>query len=196
MAGSCNRDFIYQWAPVHNARDEYWVPNWHGASLRTVPTLRQKLKYLTQHKVKQSQVTDWTVNSTNSITMKILHFNAQSKWSSILDVLSVCKTQRPTYHSNTEKWQCFCGNGCFWQTWLDHWDWIQRGIQQWADILYKVVLDLKNILTWENVKMLDIDVFTFTKTTAFCLVFFSFLFFNCSFPSTNSAGSVESCGRI
>ncbi len=89
------------------------MPTSHGASLHTVPTLRQKLKYLTQHKVKQSQVTDWTVNSTNSNTMKILHFNAQTKWISILGVLSVCKTQRPTYHSNTEKWQCFCGNGCF-----------------------------------------------------------------------------------
>lgn len=121
----CNRDFIYQWAPVHNTRDGYWMPTSHGASLHTVPTLRQKLKYLTQHRVKRSQVADWTVNSTNSNTMKILHFNAQTKWIGNLGGGFFCrcvKTRRPAYHSNTEKWQCFCGNdNCFFS--FDRHDW-------------------------------------------------------------------------
>lgn len=113
MAALCNRDFFYQRVPVHNTRDGYWVPTSHGDCLHMVPTLRQKLKYLTQHKVKQGKSDKiWTVNSTNSVTIKILHFNANSEIS-ILGVLSMCITQRPTYHSNTEKWQCFCGNGCF-----------------------------------------------------------------------------------
>lgn len=60
-----------------------------GCQLHTVP-LRRKLKYLTQHKVKQSQVTDWTVNSTNNNTMKTPSFHGLTKTNQYFRVLCQC----------------------------------------------------------------------------------------------------------
>lgn len=137
----CNRNFIHRAAPApaHNTRDKFWL---HRVPAHT--------RYQHRHKQLKKQSRDrLNSKSTNISTEEILHFNAQTNQICFFFSLGVSPACETNQHWNITMFFLFFG-----QTWLDHWDWVQTGIHQWAGILYKVTLDQK-IFRHEMIKIIN-----------------------------------------